>query len=296
MRKLSRAGGAAVLAAAVTAGAFTVTPAAQPAAAAMSGHARPGTVAGAIPGTPARLLPGGLAVPAGHQWVAGARATTGTSDLLSANWGGYAAHRGSLRFRYVQATLFVPYLDCASTPDGASSHWVGLDGLFDPVVEQVGVDVVCQHGSPSYQAWWEIFPQAPVYPNITIRPGDSLVASVFYRRRTGKFTLSLTDTTNGRHFSHTAACPSGEACPRASAEVISEAPATAGGTILPLADFRAEAYSSVRVTSQAGQHGSLRGPRWNTAKITMATTSGVLAQPTALYHGSAFGLYWLKPR
>jgi hypothetical protein len=48
-----------------------------------------------------------------------------------------------------------------------------------------------------------MFPLPPVYATITVRPGNSIVASAYYDSGTGKFTLSLTNTTNGEHFTHT---------------------------------------------------------------------------------------------
>ena len=285
MRKLPLAGAAAaVLAVAVTATVFPLP------AAAGAGPARPPQDAsGGVPG----LQPGGLAVllPGRHPLRPRGRHL---GSEFSLNWGGYAASGN--RFRYVQATFFVPYLNCAATPGTFSAHWAGLDGLRNSTVEQTGISADCRGTTARYRAWYEIAPRPPVFQNMTIRPGESVVASVYYHRRTGKFTLALTDTTSGRHFRRTASCPSGLICQRASAEVISEAPLGSGG-YLPLADFRAEGYSDVRVTSQAGRHGGLRSSHWETTRLTtISQDGGILDQPTSLYRGTAFGMYWLRQR
>ncbi len=139
-------------------------------------------------------------------------------------------------------------------------------------------------------------PKAPVFGHLTIRAGDAIVASVVFSPRTRAFTLSLTDATNGQHLSPTAACPAGSSCARSSAEAISEAPLGPHG-FLPLADFRAAAYSSVQVAGQAGHQGGLRAHWWDTAKITTVSQQGqVPGPPTALFHGAAFGIYWLRER
>ena len=279
MTKLPRVAGAAVtvLTVAVTAGAFTFRPA-----------------AGSAP-APRRVRPGGPAILARGQHLS-ARSGMGTADVTSLNWGGYAASRHGTRFRYVQAAFFVPYLDCSSTPDAQSAHWVGLDGLRNNTVEQAGISADCNGSAPSYRAWYEMLPHPPVFQHISIRAGDAIVASVSYSRRTGKFTLRLADTTDGQHFRHTGPCPAGATCPRGAAEAISEPPLGPGG-YFPLANFRAEQYDSVLVIDQAGHRGGLRSPHWDTTKITTVDQGGhVLDRPTALQAGSGFGIYWMQPR
>jgi Peptidase A4 family len=269
----------------LTAGAFALAPA--------SG-ARELSPGGPAPG-PGRIEPGSPMAPApGQAATAGPRSSTVT-QVSSTNWGGYAAIRTGQPFRYVQATFFVPYVNCATTTDSFSAHWAGLDGFNTGTVEQTGVEADCQGGTPVYAAWWEMFPHFAIFPNIVVHPGDSIVASVFYQQRTRRFVLSLTDTSNGEHFTRVEACPSGSACQRASAEVISEPPADGQGNILPLSDFRAESFSGVRLTDQAGHRGTLRSARWNTVRITTrsAANGAVLDQPTQLFQGTTFDNYWM---
>jgi hypothetical protein len=299
MRKLTWVGApAAVLAAAAAAGVFASPPAARAVQPAGPAHKAPSGAAmrqrEATAGM-TRLQPGGPAVLAGSLRPAASR-TRGTSgstaSAYSLNWGGYAV--SGTRFRYVRATFFVPYLDCSITPDAFSGHWAGLDGLHNSTVEQAGISADCSGLTPTYRAWYEMTPKPPAFQDITIRPGDSVVASVFYDRRTHRFTLSVRDTTNGHHFRHTATCPHTATCQRATAEAISEAPLGRNG-YLPLADFRAQCYSGVRVTSQAGQRGFLRSSHWSTTKVTTVNQHGtILDQPTSLYRGSTFGMYWLR--
>jgi hypothetical protein len=112
------------------------------------------------------------------------------------------------------------------------------------------------------------------------RPGFSL-----FRR------LSLTNTTNGKHFTQTLACPSGSPCQRSSAEVISEAPSN-GTSSLPLSNFRAESFTDVVVTNSHGQRGGLRAPGWGTFGVSTENNGGaVLDQPTQIFRGKAFDCY-----
>ena len=220
------------------------------------------------------------------------------SEELSVNWGGYAAARRGRPFRFVQGTFFVPYVNCSTTPGSLSAHWIGLDGFSNDTVEQAGVVATCNGTTPEYAAWYETFPQFPVYPNIAIRAGDSITVSVFFRRSTRRFEISLTDTSNGAHFFRALGCPAGASCQRASAEAISEPPTSTTTGILPLADFRAESFTGVRVTDQAGHRGTLRSGRWSTVKIinVSQTDGAVIDQPTQLFQGTAFGNYWMRSR
>lgn len=295
-------GGAALI---LTVGGFALTPAAA-GCAQVRDQARQ-----RIPAVQAARAPGGArersvaarfgAVKPGSPMVRarGRRATARfgahANDVQSVNWGGYASLQPGHSFRYVQATFFVPYVNCTATPDSFSAHWAGLDGFSTNTVEQTGVLAACQGSTPTYAAWYEMFPQFPVYPNIVVNPGDSIVVSVFYQQQAKRFDLSLTDTTNGHHFTRRLACPSGSTCRRATAEVISEPPSS-GSTILPLTDFRAESYSGIRVTDQAGHRGTLRSGRWNTVRITTVSQSSgaVTDQPTELFRGTTFSTYWMR--
>ena len=242
----------------------------------------------------AKIKPGGPMAVSGHRTSAPATFSGSTVNVVSGNWGGYVAQEAGVKFRYVRAEFFVPYVDCASTPSSFSGHWVGLDGAGGATVEQDGILAACQGSTPVYSAWYEMFPMPPVYSPITVRPGNSVVASAYYDAGTGKFTLSLTDTTNGEHFSHTLACPAGSSCRRASAEVISEAPSN-GASILPLTNFRAESFSNVVVTNSHGQRGGLRSPWWGTLSVTTENSTGtVLDQPTQIFRGKAFDCYWMS--
>jgi len=254
-----------------------------------------GSAAMAAPtaGPLAKVRPGGPMALPGNRPATPLTFSGKTVNVVSQNWGGYLAQRRGVRFRYVRATFFVPYVDCTSTPSSFSGHWVGLDGAGNATVEQDGILAACQGSTPMYSAWYEMFPLPPVYSAITVRPGNSIVASAYYDSGTGKFTLSLTDTTNGQHFSHTLACPAQSRCQRLSAEVISEAPSS-GTSILPLTNFRAESFSDVVVTNSRGRRAGLRGPGWDTFGVTtQSMTATVLDQPTEIFRGRAFDCYWM---
>ena len=53
----------------------------------------------------------------------------------------------------------------------------GLDGDGSDTVEQIGTEGYSE-GAVGYDAWYELYPAAPVTLGMTIRPGDLLTATV----------------------------------------------------------------------------------------------------------------------
>ena len=64
------------------------------------------------------------------------------------------------------------------TVDTFASFWVGLDGDGTNSVEQTGTEADCTGGAAAYQGWFETFPQAPVFYDNPVQPGDAMSASV----------------------------------------------------------------------------------------------------------------------
>ena len=303
MRKPSRAAGVAVgaLATALTAGAFALVPA----SAAVSAVTSSKVPAAIQPSTPLRAVGAGPG--------AAASVATSVTSLQSVNWAGYAASLGTTTFRFVSAQFTAPSLDCTgvTAASGAwSAHWVGLDGFrsTSTTVEQTGLLAGCNGTTPVYAPFWEMFPNAPGYPSITVHAGDTISMSVYYNRSTRKFTLTFSDATSGQKFTRTRACPAGATCRRNSAEAISEAPFdTTTSSVLPLADFHTANFTNVSITNTTGTHrGGLQSSFWNTSEITQAAGNGtnttitgtaipqgtVLDSPTSLVQQRNFMDQW----
>jgi Peptidase A4 family len=184
---------------------------------------------------------------------------TGVTKVTSINWSGYGLGDGingetakpqQNAFTYVSGTWTVPFTTCNTRELRFDAQWVGLDGLNDTTVEQLGTTAYCYLGKAYYTAWIEMFPAPSEPPEnpITVEPGQSITASV--TRSAYKYTLTLTDNTTKAHFTQTetveAYCtgtPNPTApCPlNASAEWVVERPAFPspfGFQIVPLAQFR----------------------------------------------------------
>jgi hypothetical protein len=189
------------------------------------------------PGAAVHLFrPGGLFDSAGHTTRNGR-----FTEAESTNWSGYAATGADGAFSSVSATWTQPTATCTSRQDQYAAFWVGLDGYSSDSVEQTGTDSDCDGKTPDYYGWYEMYPADPVYYTNTVKPGDSISASVTFSG-TDTYTLVLKDTTEGWTQTQTI---NESGFDRSSAEVITEAPCcTNSGGILPLSDFGTITYGS----------------------------------------------------
>lgn len=214
----------------------------------------------------------------------------------SLNWSGYAVTGSDVSD--AKGSWKVPAIvgACPSS-NQYSSFWVGIDGYSSSTVEQTGTDSDCQNGSPTYYAWYEFYPKPSfIISSLTITPGDIISADVQYSPATGKFTVTIMDTTTGQSFSTSAKV----SAQRSSAEWIAEAPSS-GGTVLPLADFGTAYYgldntgiSSTCYATVGSVTGSIGSFGSSVQQISMVTSSGaVQAQPSSLSNdGTSFSVQW----
>jgi hypothetical protein len=194
----------------------------------------------------------------------------------STNWAGYSATGGT--FTKVSATWKQPTATCTAAT-AYSSFWVGLDGDGTNTVEQIGTDADCSGGKPVYYAWYEMYPKFPVNLSLTIRPGDTLSASVT-TDGTGSFTLTIRDTTSGRSFTTVQKLRRAKL---GSAEVIAEAPSS--GSVLPLANFGSVGFSAATVNGQPIGN-------FHPDRINMVSGTTTKATTSALSNGTAFSVTW----
>ena len=138
----------------------------------------------------------------------------------SLNWAGYI--RAGHGLTSASGTWTVAAV--ASTHDGYSSTWVGIDGAAsgDGYLIQTGTEADVSGGRRSYRAWWEVITPSNVAPetlfsNLIIHPGDSVTASVS-KSSSGRWSMRLRDNTTRHSASHTASF----AGPGSSAEWIQE--------------------------------------------------------------------------
>jgi hypothetical protein len=155
---------------------------------------------------------------------------TGVTAVTSQNWSGYAATGAPGTFTSVAAGWTIPAVTCTGT-NTFSSFWVGLDGDGTNTVEQTGTEADCDGSTPAYSGWFEMFPNAPVFYDKPVKPGDIMMASVTAQGG-GAFMLTLFDMT--QNWSEITERTSATAT-LGSAEIIAEAPSDS--QVLPLTNF-----------------------------------------------------------
>ena len=211
----------------------------------------------------------------------GAANAANATGGISENWAGYTSAGNPGTFTSVSASWAQPAVTCTAT-DTFSSFWVGLDGDGTNSVEQTGTEADCNGGAAAYQGWFEMFPQAPVFYDNPVQPGDAMNASVVANGG-GAFTLTLTDSTQG--WTQTTSQTSNTA-QLGSAEVIAEAPSDGTGAVLPLSNF-----GTVGFTDATADNTALGNE--NPGALTMVSANEVTeATPSALTGGNAFTVTW----
>jgi hypothetical protein len=200
----------------------------------------------------------------------------------SINWAGYAASGNGAQFKRVAATWVQPAVTCLPGDPRYSAYWVGLGGLHTTAkaLEQIGTEADCDStGEASYTAWYELVPAGSVPVHLTVRPGDTMSASVTVA--SGVVKVYLNNRTRGTHFSKTL-----HATPLdvTSAEWIVEAPATcepAGCHVLPLADFGTASFAGASATSMGGHIGTITDQNWSATALTLSPDVGGLVPTTS---------------
>jgi hypothetical protein len=155
------------------------------------------------------------------------------------SWAGYVAESSqACTFKSVTGQWAQPA--CPDQYKGEAlwtSFWVGLDGqpLPSQSVEQTGINAYCYWIPgfgylPSYEAWYELAPNHPVYykygfDKLHPQPGSQVKATVTYDGN-GKYTLSLTVTPIGGPTQSASApqqpCPTATICENKTAEWVLE--------------------------------------------------------------------------
>ena len=141
-------------------------------------------------------------------------------------------------------------------------------GYWGPL--QDGTDADCQGGVPSYYVWFEYYPEAPKFPLVGVRPGDSITASV--SAFPDRITVELKNNTTGKSFRRSLRM---RVRPQAltSAEWIVEAAPP------PLTNFGAVDFTAASATED-GINGLVTGPVDNPAwqfyepAVLISTQSG----------------------
>jgi hypothetical protein len=209
---------------------------------------------------------------------AASAATTDVQQATSANWSGYVvgSSSGSQNFSSVSGSWVQPAAKCTASNSGQySAFWIGLGGSGQSqteALEQDGTEADCSaNGTPSYFAWYELVPAAPVKVDLAIHPGDRISSKVSVSGQ--QVTMHLSNETTGQSYDKTLQMPN--QTDTSSAEWIAEAPSqcgqgASGCTPLPLTDFGTVQFSDATATSTDGHTGTISDPEWSAAAVTLS--------------------------
>jgi hypothetical protein len=199
-----------------------------------------------------------------------APAEAAIATAVSSNWSGYAVN--GTRFRRVSGTWKVGTGSCSSGSATYSAAWVGLGGFSETsqALEQTGTELDCSaSGRATYSAWYELVPANAKTIKMTVRPGDTMSASVAVSGK--RVTLKLNDLTRGSHFAKTLSMSKPDLT---SAEWIVEAPSgcTSSGSCrqLPLAPFGTVPFTHARATTSSGHTGTIADRAWSATKMNLS--------------------------
>lgn len=239
------------------------------------------------PASPRHTLP--LAHPAHPFRTHPLQHGTKFNTVKSNNWSGFATYGD--HFRFVSATYTIPSLNCSISPDPSfDSQWVGLDGYTSATVEQAGTYAYCSGGTPSYFAFYEMYPNVAV-PFSGVNPGDSITVSVFFTGSQWQLMLINNTSSAATGFTVTQPCPSGSTCRNANAEVISEVP-NGGPPHASLADYGIVGFTHIAITDTAAHHYNIFSPDWKNDKISeynLSVSNGDLMQSPSTLEGAVSG-------
>jgi hypothetical protein len=240
-------------------------------------------------------------------------------NVATVNWSGYADTGAT--FTNASGSWIQPAASCTANVSQLASFWVGIDGYSsqDPTVEQIGTDSDCtkgkrnattnapngkgggngngkgggkgHKGGPSYYAWYEFYPQLPVFLSTTTYPvaaGNSMSAQVSASGST--FTLTLSDGSENPPWQFTTSQALSPVPQESSAEWMAEAPQSCakGCGKAQLTDFATIDFSNASADGQAISS-------FTDEAITMEKRKGhvVRAAPSALQAGdTAFSITW----
>lgn len=205
--------------------------------------------------------------------LAGFGAQAAVAASVSSNWAGYVAlpsAQHTARFASVSGSWRAPAATCSSGRETYSAVWDGLGGYGESssALEQIGTEANCSRtGRPSYAAWWEIIPAAPVRISMKITPGDEITASATVHGH--DVTLRIRDLSTGARFSITRRS---SAVDLSSAEWIVEAPsvcrASDSCSTLPLTNFGTVLFSGAYATA-AAHTGTITDQAWSDEAIEL---------------------------
>src|SRR5437588_1264450 len=117
------------------------------------------------------------------------------SSTTSSNWAGYVADNTNT-YSGVGATWDVRARSVSDTNEiSTDATWVGIGGVKNHDLIQIGTQAVIQNGAIEYQAWYETLPDYQTIIPLTISAGDSVTATLS-RQSSDSWHIMIKDNTS----------------------------------------------------------------------------------------------------
>jgi hypothetical protein len=219
--------------------------------------------------------------------------TIGAATAATYNWSGYVATGADGQFTAVSGSWVVPAASCTGSGDTYSSDWVGIDGYpgTDGTVEQDGTDSDCAGGTPTYYAWYEMYPAGTMElpSGHPVSAGDEMSASVTVSGT--QWMLTVVDSGSKHSWSFTEPVTQ-SGLQEASVEWVAERP-TVNGQYAVLTNFGSVTFTGASATL-GGQGGTIASVGGGPIEMVNSSDTHVLASPGALGgSGNSFTDTWI---
>ena len=167
-------------------------------------------------------------------------ATYAATVYASPNWAGYALMALPGATTQVDGNWVEPTAECSSGQATSSVAWIGVGGLIENKIFQVGTGTDCFKGAQTDYAWFEKYPRNPAVVAIKVQPGDAMSAEIV-QTAAGYWSYTLRDLTS--HQFVASKSPIAFSGPNNSAEWIEEDP----GNSSPYAQLSPVVFTGVEV-------------------------------------------------
>ncbi|MDB5188292.1 MAG: hypothetical protein JWO50_812 [Candidatus Kaiserbacteria bacterium] len=206
-------------------------------------------------------------------------ANQGLGFTSSRNWAGYAMNSAP-NYTSVSGTWTIPAVPVSSQTSGDAT-WVGIGGVSNQDLIQAGTDAIVADGSLTYEAWYEMIPDAQIFVPLPIAAGDSVSVTIT-EQTPGTWAITITNNTTGKVFQKSVAYNSSHA----SAEWIEEMPSVNNGDILPIDSFGSVTFTNATAVSNGLVLNLNTG---NAQPITLIDrNSQTLASPSSFLSDTSF--------
>jgi len=212
-------------------------------------------------------------------------------SISSLSWTGYVVSKttdAKVEATAINASWTVPAVNTTASAD-YSSLWIGIGGQLDKTLIQVGTEQDVNDEQATYYAWYELLPSFAVVLNMTVSPGDIMVASIsLVDSLTSLWSIQIRDTTTEQAFNTTVVYNSA----RSSGEWIMERPLITN-KLTALADFKNATFTGCYLNAN-GISGPISKFYFSRLEMTNNQNVQLTSVSTLIANGTSFSISYIQ--